>query len=82
MGETVEMVVSLTDVENSLSGFLLTLSIENETLAQIVAVEFPDYSDPVSGMQLTVVLPGSLPGPPKERTYFRFALKTCTQLLP
>ena len=60
MGSTVDMEVSLSDVENSIAGFLVTLRVEDGTLAQFVAVEFPDYSDPVTGTQLTRLL-DSLP---------------------
>ena len=56
MGTTVQMEVSLSDIEPSLSGFQVTVSIGDETLAQIVAVEFADYSDPVTGIQITGIL--------------------------
>ena len=52
--------MSLNDVENSLSGFLVTLNVENAALAQIVAVEFPDYSDPDTATELAGLL-NSLP---------------------
>ena len=56
------MEISLIDVGNSLSGFLVTVTVEDGAVAQIVAVEFPDYSDPAAGIQLTGILE-SLPAP-------------------
>ena len=50
------MEVSLSNVEISLSGFLITVSVDNAALAQIVAVEFPDYSDPVTTTQLAGIV--------------------------
>ena len=47
-------------MEVSLSGFLVTVAVEDPAVARIVAVEFPDYSDPITGFQLSVLL-GSLP---------------------
>ena len=60
VGSTVQLQMSLTAVQVSLSGFLVTVSVEDPTVAQIVAVQFPDYSDPVTGFQLSGLL-GSLP---------------------
>ena len=60
MGSTVQLQMSLTAVQVSLSGFFVTVAVEDPAVARIVAVQFPDYSDPITGVQLSGLL-GSLP---------------------
>ena len=60
VGTTVQLQMSLTAVQVSLSGFLVTVAVEDPALAQIVAVQFPDYSDPITGFELSGLL-GGLP---------------------
>ena len=60
VGSTVQLEMSLTAVQVSLSGFLVTVAVEDPAIAQIVAVEFRDPSDPITGSQLSGML-GSLP---------------------
>ena len=52
--------MSLTAVQISLSGFFVAVAVEDPTVARIVAVQFPDYSDPITGVQLSGLL-GTLP---------------------
>ena len=52
--------MSLTAVQVSLSGFFITVAVEDPAVAQIVAVEFPNYSDPSTGFQLGGLV-GNLP---------------------
>ena len=52
--------MSLNAVQVSLAGFFVTVAVEDPAVAEIVAVQFPDYSDPITGVQLSGLL-GILP---------------------
>ncbi len=60
VGLTVPLQMSLNAVQVSLSGFFVTVAVEDPAVARIVAVQFPDYRDPITGDQLSGLL-GSLP---------------------
>ena len=60
VGLTIPLQMSLTAVQVSLSGFFVAIAVEDPTVARIVAVQFPDYSDPITGVQLSGLL-GTLP---------------------
>ncbi len=60
VGMTIPLQMSLNAVQVSLSGFFVTVAVEDPAVAQIVAVQFPDYRDPIAGVQLSGLV-GSLP---------------------
>ncbi len=62
VGQILGIDIVLEDMITGVSGFQLPISIQDPGMAQITAVQFPDYSDPVTGFELatvTGVLPGS-----------------------
>ena len=55
-GETIVVELALNSGASSIAGFLLTVSVLDAGTARIVGVQFPDYSDPVTGFDLSAVL--------------------------
>ncbi len=60
-GDVIPVELALLNVTSAIAGFGLTVSVQDARVARIVSVQFPDYSDPESGFELTSVKadPGS-----------------------
>ncbi|MCH8185386.1 MAG: hypothetical protein IH862_04715 [Chloroflexi bacterium] len=54
-GEVISVELALLNVTSAIAGFGLTVSVQDSRVARIVSVQFPDYSDPESGFELTSV---------------------------
>ncbi|MCZ6865993.1 MAG: hypothetical protein O7E55_01445 [Chloroflexi bacterium] len=61
MGQILGIDIFLEDMTTGVSGFQLPVSIQDPAMARILDVQFPDYSDPVTGFELATVT-GALPG--------------------
>ena len=60
-GDIIPVELALLNVTRAIAGFGLTVSVQDARVARIVSVQFPDYSDPETGFELTSVRanPGS-----------------------
>ena len=54
-GEVISVELALLNVTSPVAGFGLTVSVLDARVARIVSVQFPDYRDPESGLELTSV---------------------------
>ena len=54
-GEVIPAELTLPNATSAIAGFGLTVSVQGARVARLVAVQFPDYSDPESGLELTSV---------------------------
>ena len=54
-GDIISVELALLNATSAIAGFGLTVSVQDASVARIVSVQFPDYSDPGSGFELTSV---------------------------
>ena len=55
-GEAIPIELSLHNATKSIAGFQVTVSVQNQSIARIAGVQFPDYGDPKTGFELTEVM--------------------------
>ncbi len=65
VGDIVPMDIVLENVTTGVSGFQLTMRVDDPSVATIEGIDFPDYADPITGFNFNSPLP---PMPPTAST--------------